>query len=99
MLSLLAAVYILHSKKLDRFYIGSCLDFQFRFEAHLNKVYPRGFTTNSDDWQLFYLCENLSYSQARSIEVHIKKMKSKVYIQNIVKYPDIIIKLKDRYSS
>jgi len=94
----LAAVYILHSKKLGRFYTGSCLDFQFRFEHHLQKVFPRSFTSNSDDWRLFLLLENLSYAQARSIESHIKKMKSKVYIRNLVKYPDILVKLKERYA-
>ena len=94
----MAAVYILHSKKLGRFYTGSCLDFQFRFEDHLRKVYPKSFTSNSDDWQLFLLLENLSYTQARSIERHIKNMKSKVYIQDLVKYPDIVVKLKERYT-
>lgn len=93
----MASVYILHSKKLNRFYKGSCLDFQFRFEDHLNKVYTGSITSNSEGWQLFLLKENLSYTQARSIEKHIKKMKSKVYIQNLVKYPDIINKLKMRY--
>jgi len=76
---LMAAIYILYSKRLDRFYTGSCVDFQFRFEDHLDKVYPGGFTANSGDWQLFLLVENLSYTQARTIEKHIKKMKSKTY--------------------
>ena len=58
LLLLLAAVYILCSEKLDRFYTGSCLDFQFRFEEHLHKVYPGSFTSNSDDWRLFFLLEN-----------------------------------------
>ena len=57
----LASVYILYSRKLDKFYTGSCLELQFRFEDHLNKVYDRSFTSNSDDWQLFLLIENLSY--------------------------------------
>ena len=80
------SVYILYSKKLDRLYSGSCFDFRFQFEDHLHKVYRRSFTSNSDDWQLFLLLENLSYAQARSIEKHIKKMRSKVYIPNLVKY-------------
>jgi len=91
----MASVYILYSSKLDRFYIGSCKVFQFRFQDHLTKVYPKSFTSNSDDWQLFLLIEDLSYSQAREIERHIKKMKSSVYIQNLAKYPEMIIKLKD----
>src|SRR4029077_16536118 len=60
----MASVYILYSTKLDRFYTGSCNSFQFRFEDHLNKVYSTSFTSNSDDWQLFLLIEDLSYSQA-----------------------------------
>ena len=92
----MASVYILYSRKLDRFYTGSCKDFQFRFEEHLAKVY-RGFTSNSDDWQLFLLIDSLSYYQAREMERHIKRMKSRVYIRNLAKYPDMIVKLKDRF--
>jgi putative endonuclease len=32
------------------------------------------------------------------IEEHIKKMKSKVYIQNLKKYPDMVKKLIAKYS-
>jgi putative endonuclease len=94
----MASVYILYSEKLDRFYTGSCLDFQFRFQEHLDKVYTEGFTSNADDWKLFLLVENLSYTQARAIERHIKKMKSKVYIQNLIKYPVVMIRLKEKYA-
>ncbi|RAW01005.1 GIY-YIG nuclease family protein [Pseudochryseolinea flava] len=93
----MAAVYILYSKELNKFYVGSCQDFELRFHEHIEKVYPNSFTANSDDWQLVALFENLSYSQARSIESHIKKMKSIVYIQNLVKYPEMVDKLKQRY--
>jgi len=79
----MASVYILYSKNLDKFYTGSCKEFHFRFEDHLKKVYPGSFTLNSDDWQLFLLVNSLSYAQARSIEAHIKKMKRRVYIQNL----------------
>ena len=92
----MASVYILFSNKLDRFYIGSCKEFHFRFEQHLGKVYPGSFTGNADDWQLFLLIEDLSYSKARSLERHIKKMKSRVYLQNLAKYPEMILKLKGR---
>jgi putative endonuclease len=93
----MASAYILYSIKLDRFYTGSCREFQFRFEDHLGKVYPGAFTSNSDDWQLFLLVENLTYTQARAIENHIKKMKSRQYIQNLVKFPRILARLKAKY--
>jgi len=94
----MAAVYILYSEKLDRFYTGSCLSFQFRLEEHLTKVYPGSFTSNTADWKLFLLIEKLSYNKARAIEKHIKKMKSKVYIRNLVTYPQILEKLKEKYA-
>ena len=78
----MASVYILYSQKLDRFYTGSCKEFQFRFEDHLDNLYPGSFTSNHDDWQLFLLIDSLTYKQARSMEAHIKKMKSRVYIQS-----------------
>jgi putative endonuclease len=93
----MATVYILYSSKLDRFYIGSCQDFQFRFAEHVNKVYSGSFTSNADDWRLFLLIDSLSYYQARAMERHIKKMKSSLYIQNLAKYPDMITKLKYRF--
>jgi putative endonuclease len=93
----MASFYVLHSSTLDRFYTGSCKDFRFRLEEHIGKVYPRSFTSNSDDWKLFLLVEDLSYTQARAIELHVKKMKSNKYIQSLVKYPEMVAKLRDRF--
>ena len=33
-----------------------------------------------------------------AVEEHIKSMKSKKYIQNLKKYPEMVEKLKDKYS-
>jgi putative endonuclease len=90
------SVYILHSDKLKRFYIGYTSDFETRLEFHKNAASQK-FTANADDWSLFLQipCENKT--QGLNIEKHIKKMKSKTYIQNLIKYPDIILKLKDKY--
>lgn len=93
-----AAVYILYSEKLSRFYTGSCKEILFRLQDHLDKVYTGSFTANSDDWQLFVLIDDLTYAQARAIESHIKKMKSRIFIENLAKYPEMIIKLRQRYS-
>jgi putative endonuclease len=95
----MASVYILYSGKLDRYYTGSCKEFLFRFEDHLDKVYPGSYTSNSNDWQLFLLINDLSFSQARAIENHIKKMKSRIYIQNLAKYPEMLVRLKDKYAN
>lgn len=73
----MASVYILYSKKLDRFYIGSCKDFSYRFDQHLNKEFKESFTAMAEDWELYHSIDELVYEQARSIETHLKKMKSK----------------------
>ena len=93
----MASVYILHSKELNRFYIGSCKDLSYRIGQHINKDYVNSFTTKAEDWQLFFFEDELSYSQARAIEHHIKKMKSVVYINNLSTYPEMMEKLKEKY--
>jgi putative endonuclease len=91
--------YILYSKKLDRFYIGSTsLEADKRLERHLNRYYGHTkFTAKADDWVLFFDIKCNSFSQAQKIEKHIKHMKSKTYIQNLKKYPEISVKLLEKY--
>ena len=94
----MASVYVLFSKKLSRFYTGSCEDLSYRIQQHFNKDFNNSFTAKTDDWELFFFVDNLHYDQARLIEQHIKQMKSKAYIQNLKKYPEIIQKLIVKYS-
>jgi len=94
----MASVYILFSKKLDRFYTGSCNDLSYRIDQHVNKEFSKSFTAKTDDWELFFFIDHLQYAQARSIEEHIKKMKSKIFIQNLKKHPEILQKLLLKYS-
>lgn len=93
----MATVYILYSPKLDKYYIGSCENFTIRFQQHRETFFPKSFTSKSNDWEVFYFLEDLDYMQARKIEVHIKKMKSKKYIESIKTHPEITQKLKTRY--
>ncbi len=93
----MAFVYILYSKSLNKFYIGSCLELDERLNEHLNKQFVDSFTAKTDDWDLFYSIGELEYKQARNIELHIKKMKSSVYIENLKKFDDISKKLRNLY--
>ncbi len=92
-------VYILHSKSLGRFYTGmTSLPVEERLQNHLSKKYGKqNFTQKADDWELFFAIPCESFSQARLVELHIKKMKSKAYIQNLGKYPELAQKLLDKY--
>ena len=94
----MATVYVIYSESLDRFYIGSCKEFTHRMEEHNNGVYRSSFTVRAKDWQLFLKIDDLSYMQARNIEAHIKRMKSRDYIKRLSSYPAIIDRLKIRYA-
>ena len=92
------ATYILFSKKLNRFYIGSAKDFDSRFEKHQTHYFgTKKFTSKADDWEIFLVIECQTENQARQIEAHIKKMKSKIYVDNLKKYPEMIQNLLQKY--
>ena len=93
----MAIVYILYSGKIDRFYTGSALDMAARLEDHLHKKFVGGFTTKAQDWKVFFVINDLSYEQARKIEVHLKNMKSRKYFNDLKQYPAIVIRLKELY--
>jgi len=93
----MAIVYILYSKKMDRYYTGSCLDLEIRMIEHRDRTFKDSYTSKADDWELVFSIENLSYESARKVEAHIKKMKSKKYIENIKMYPELREKLVRRF--
>jgi len=94
------ACYILFSPAKKLFYTGFVLDsFEERLKKHNEGFYEKSFTSFTNDWELFLLIECDTNHQAISIEKHIKKMKSKIYIQNLKKYPEMISKLKEKFSN
>ena len=93
----MAAVYILYSEQIGQFYIGSCKNLAGRISEHNNNKFARSFTRRANDWKLYYSMEDLTSKQAKQIENHIKRMKSKKYILNLKKYSEIGEKLYDKY--
>jgi putative endonuclease len=55
------------------------------------------FTSAANDWVEFLQITCVSLGQARKIEAHIKKMKSRHYIHNLKRYPEMISQLKLKY--
>ena len=92
-------VYIIYSKQLDRFYTGATsLLPDERLYQHTNGFYgDKKFTAKASDWILYHTIECSSRIQSIKIESHIKKMKSKKYIQNLKIYPEITNKLLKKY--
>ena len=93
--------YILHSASLNRYYTGSTiLESGERLDRHLEEYYgARKFTAKVKDWELYLEIPCESIEIARKIENHIKRMKSKKYIQNLKAYPDLVKRLQERFSS
>ncbi|MET2983944.1 GIY-YIG nuclease family protein [Aureibaculum conchae] len=90
-------VYIIYSIQLDKFYIGETSDLNKRLEEHKNKFYENSYTSKASDWKLFLKIDCEITTQAIKVERHIKNMKSKIYIHNLKKYPEIADKLKEKY--
>ena len=91
--------YIIYSENADKYYTGvTQKDVDERLLKHNLHFYGSNhYTAMANDWQLFLFIECVSYNTAVKIERHIKKMKSRVYIENLKKYPAIISKLKEKY--
>ncbi|MFT4601467.1 MAG: putative endonuclease, partial [Arenicella sp.] len=89
--------YIIWSKKLGKSYVGTTDDFDRRLAEHNNNYYDNTFTTKGIPWKAHLVIDNLTSKQAFAIEEHIKKMKSKKYIENLAKFPEMIDKLRKRF--
>ena len=92
-------VYIIYSEKLDRYYIGTSDSFEKRFNEHNNAAYLHSFTSKGVPWTKYLVIDGLSSKQAFAIEQHIKKMKSRKYMENLKLYPEMIINLKEKFYS
>ena len=91
-------IYIIFSEKLNRFYTGYTSNFDIRMDFHF-QASSNKFTAKAKDWIIYLKIPCDSKEQALCIEKHIKTMKSKTYIQNLKKYPEMISKLKFKYKN
>jgi len=51
----------------------------------------------TSDWKLFWSVECKSRTQALKIEKHIKKMRTRTFYQNLIKYQEMTEKLLQRF--
>jgi putative endonuclease len=91
-------VYLLYSQRLDRYYTGATqYSPEERLLQHNNKHYKSSYTFSGIPWEIYFVIRCETISQARAIEGHIKRMKSKTYIENLKKYPEMSNKLLQQY--
>ena len=79
----MAWVYILHSQKLDKYYVGACTDLDRRLFEH-NLGHSK-FTSTGIPWRLVCSEEVENLILAKQRELKIKKMKSRAYIEDLIR--------------
>jgi putative endonuclease len=75
-------IYIIYYKSLNKYYVGSCQNIEERLDDHLNRRSKN--TKSAKDWELKYSETFSSRSEAYQREMQIKKMKSRIYIENLI---------------
>ena len=97
-LTFMACCYIIYSVKINKFYIGASHEaFDARMLSHLNSKYgSQHFTSQVNDWEPFLVIDVNDYSQAIRLERKIKGMKSRTYISNLKKYPELLQRIIDQ---
>jgi putative endonuclease len=87
-------VYIIYSQKLKRFYVGTTDNTENRLTEHNSIKYEEAFTVKGIPWELVLVHPCKSSKNAYLIEKFIKRMKSKVFIQKIIDFPDILVDIE-----
>jgi putative endonuclease len=90
-------VYILYSQSSDKYYIGETEDVEARLKQHKGGVFKGSFTTQADDWKVVLTFSCRDREHARKVEQHIKKMKSRKYLENLIQYPEMREKVLTSY--
>ena len=75
-------MYILFSEKVNKYYIGACIDLERRLYEH--NIGHSKFTSTGIPWQLKYAEEFATLQEAKRRELAIKKMKSRKYIEHLI---------------
>jgi len=75
-------IYILLSERLNKYYVGACIDLERRIYQHNNG--HSTFTKSGIPWALVYQEFYDTLQQAKVRESAIKKMKSRKYIEDLI---------------
>jgi len=91
-------VYILYSAQTDKYYIGQTEDLERRLIEHNSHLFQDSYTKISSDWKMKISLACSLKKQAIQIEAHIKKNKSRKYVEDFIRFPEIGQKLLKKYS-
>ncbi|MCM8569256.1 GIY-YIG nuclease family protein [Gramella jeungdoensis] len=83
-------LYIIHSAKIDRYYVGETADAEFRLNLHNQHYFSQSFTKAAKDWELKLIFKTSNREDALVLEKFVKRMKSRVFIEKIINKPEIL---------
>ncbi len=83
-------LYILYSKTCSKYYVGETHNIEERISKHNQHEYANSFSKIANDWQLVLSFECTDRNNALYLELFIKRMKSKVFIEKIIQKPEIL---------
>lgn len=66
-------------------------------DQHNTHFFAKSFTTRAKDWNIYLQIVCRDKNQAQKVEAHLKRMKSRHYLQNLKKYPKMQEDLLKRY--
>ena len=94
----MAWLYIIFSEKLNKFYVGITQESpEIRLSAHNQGKYGKGkFTATVNDWEIKLTIQCDHYAHATRLEKKIKRMKSRTYIENLMKYKELREKISNQ---
>ena len=79
----MAWVYILFSRKINKYYVGACKEIDRRLNEH-NTGHSK-FTSTGMPWELVFSENHEDLVSAKRRELEIKKKKSRIYIESLIR--------------
>jgi putative endonuclease len=79
----MAFLYIIFSEKLDKYYVGSCINMERRLYEH--NIGHSTYTSRGTPWTIKYTESYEDLAMAKKREMYIKRMKSRKYIESLFK--------------
>ncbi|MFV5691537.1 GIY-YIG nuclease family protein [Flavobacterium sp. LT1R49] len=89
-------IYIIYSKKLDRFYVGTTDDVEKRLAEHNSGFYSEAFTVKGVPWELSLKFECKSSEKAYGLEKFLKRMKSRIFLEKVIVNPGILLDIQNK---
>ena len=77
-------VYILYSRVLNKYYVGSSDNAELRLHHHHNPIDKSRFTARGAPWEIQCLLPCESREHALRLERFIKRMKSRHFIERLI---------------